>query len=59
MKNKLCLIQQKNDNFKYEIFTKMLDSPKKYIENNNLYILNFIKNEFVFNKNDLKKYKIN
>ena len=44
--NKLCLIEIKNKNLKYTICKKLLDSPKKKIITNDLYILDFIKYEY-------------
>ena len=48
--NNLCLIEIKNNNFKCTVYKKLLDSPKKKVITNKLYILDFIKKEFNMNK---------
>jgi len=56
--NKLCLIEINNNRFRYTIYNKLLDSPKKIKLNNKNYILDFIKKDFIFDKKELYKYKI-
>lgn len=56
--NQLCLIEKKNEGLKYTICNKLLDSPKKKKINNDFYILNFIKNDFIFKKKNLELYKV-
>ena len=45
-KPKLCIIEESNKSIRYIIGTKLLDSPKKKIETDKLYILNFIKHDY-------------
>ena len=56
--NKLILIETNNNRFKYTIYNRLLNSPKKKKITNNYYILDFIKKDFKFNKKELNKYKI-
>lgn len=54
----LCLIETKNNSLKYTVYKKLLDSPKKNKITDNSHILDFIKKDFNFNKEEIEKYKI-